>query len=56
MNILALGDIVGRAGRQALRQHLPALRKHLELDFIIANGENMAGGVGMTCDTIDEVL
>ena len=56
MNILALGDVVGKAGRLALKQRLPELRRELRLDFVLANGENMAGGVGMTSDTLDEVF
>lgn len=56
MNILALGDVVGRPGRLALRERLPALRRELHLDFVLANGENMAGGTGMTPDTLDEVF
>lgn len=56
MNILALGDVVGKAGRLALRERLPGFRKELGLDFVLVNGENMAGGVGMTPDTLDEVF
>ena len=56
MNILALGDVVGKAGRLALKQRLPELRRELRLDFVLANGENMAGGVGMTSDTLDEAF
>lgn len=56
MNILALGDVVGKPGRLALRERLPVLRRELRLDFVLANGENMAGGVGMTPDTLDEVF
>lgn len=46
--ILFLGDIVGEPGRKAVIEHLPALRKELHLDFIIVNGENAAGGRGIT--------
>lgn len=46
--ILFLGDIVGEPGRKAVIEHLPALRKELQLDFIIVNGENAAGGRGIT--------
>jgi len=48
MRLLFLGDIVGRAGRQAVFEHVPPLRKELALDFIIANCENAAGGFGVT--------
>ena len=48
LRILFLGDIVGEPGRKAVIEHLPALRKELDLDFIIVNGENAAGGRGIT--------
>ena len=48
MKILFCGDIVGRAGRDIVIQLLPDLRKRLELDFIIVNGENAANGFGIT--------
>jgi len=48
MNILFLGDIVGKPGRDALYAQLPGLRQSLKLDLVIANGENAAGGFGIT--------
>lgn len=48
MNILFLGDIIGKPGRDVVQAELPALRQSLELDFVIANGENAAGGFGLT--------
>jgi 2',3'-cyclic-nucleotide 2'-phosphodiesterase len=48
MRILFCGDVVGRSGRSALYEQLPALRRGLALDFVIANGENAAGGFGIT--------
>ena len=48
LRILFLGDIVGEPGRKAVIEHLPGLRKELQLDFIIVNGENAAGGRGIT--------
>jgi metallophosphoesterase (TIGR00282 family) len=48
MNILFLGDIVGRPGREAIAAHLPGLRSALNLDLVVANGENAAGGFGLT--------
>ncbi len=56
MRILALGDVVGRLGRHAIRDLLPNLKKKYELDFVIANGENSAGGVGITTSTLNELL
>ncbi|MDJ0950843.1 MAG: TIGR00282 family metallophosphoesterase [Alphaproteobacteria bacterium] len=48
MRILFCGDVVGRSGREAVLTHLPALRERLEPEFIIINGENAAGGFGIT--------
>jgi metallophosphoesterase (TIGR00282 family) len=48
MNILFLGDIVGKPGRDAVHAELAGLRQRLKLDFVIANGENAAGGFGLT--------
>jgi metallophosphoesterase (TIGR00282 family) len=48
MRILFLGDIIGRPGREVVAAELPALRDRLKLDIVIANGENAAGGFGLT--------
>lgn len=48
VRVLFLGDIIGRPGRKALEKHLPALIKKHSPTVIIANGENAAGGVGIT--------
>jgi metallophosphoesterase (TIGR00282 family) len=48
MNILFLGDIIGKPGRDVVHTELPRLRQNLKLDFVIANGENAAGGFGLT--------
>ncbi|MFB3103099.1 MAG: YmdB family metallophosphoesterase, partial [Alphaproteobacteria bacterium] len=48
MNILFCGDVVGRAGRDVVIELLPDLRRRLALDFVIVNGENAAGGFGIT--------
>ncbi|MCC5874641.1 MAG: TIGR00282 family metallophosphoesterase [Candidatus Sumerlaeia bacterium] len=48
MNVLFVGDIFGRPGRTAIRRLLPALRNELEVDLVIANCENSAGGKGVT--------
>ena len=48
MNILFLGDIVGKPGRDAVQAGLRGLRERLKLDLVIANGENAAGGFGLT--------
>lgn len=54
--ILCLGDVVGRPGRSALKQHLAALRRERGIGLIIANGENAAGGVGIDAGTADEIF
>jgi metallophosphoesterase (TIGR00282 family) len=55
-NILFLGDIVGKPGREGVRKFLPGLlNKHKPL-FTIINGENSAGGVGITPDIADDLL
>src|SRR5262245_24495096 len=48
LRILALGDIVGRPGRQIVHQKLPGVVRDKQIDFVIANGENIAGGSGIT--------
>jgi 2',3'-cyclic-nucleotide 2'-phosphodiesterase len=54
--ILFIGDIVGRAGRRALRELLPGLRAEFAPDFVVVNGENAAGGIGITPKEADELL
>ncbi len=56
MRILLIGDIVGRPGRQAVRQLLPRLRELHRLDVVVANGENAAGGFGITREVGEELL
>lgn len=56
MKILFFGDIVGRAGRQAIKQVLPQLKKEFEPDLVLANGENVAHGQGLTEEGIKEIL
>lgn len=53
MNILFIGDIVGKGGRRAIREVVPRLRKEYNCVFVIANGENMAGGGGMTAKCLN---
>ena len=48
MRILFIGDVVGKAGRVAIAQHLPGLVRDWQLDCTIINGENAAGGFGIT--------
>ena len=56
VKLLFIGDIVGKPGRKAVRYFLPRLRKSLGIDFVVANGENMAGGSGITPATASEVF
>jgi len=56
MLVLVIGDIIGKPGRQAVRQLLPELRQEHGLDLVIANVENAAGGLGVTPATASEVL
>ncbi len=50
MRILFLGDVMGRAGRKAIIEMLPRLRKDWRLDFVVVNGENATGGMGLSGD------
>lgn len=54
--ILFLGDIVGRPGREAVLRELPALRSQAQPRFIVVNGENAAAGVGITPEIADELF
>jgi calcineurin-like phosphoesterase len=56
MNFLFLGDIVGRAGRIAVIEKLPKIISDHKIDFVIANGENSAGGYGITPSICDELF
>jgi len=56
VRILFLGDIVGRAGREAVKRYLPDIRKAEELDIVVVNAENAAGGSGLTASIAEELL
>ncbi len=56
MRVLAIGDVFGRPGRDAVRALVPDLRRDLGIDFVIANGENAAGGRGITSAIANELL
>lgn len=55
MKIGCFGDVVGRPGREALSSALRRLRAEYRLDFVIVNGENAAGGIGIDGKTADEI-
>ena len=48
IKIIVIGDVVGRAGRKCLKELLPKLRSQFAADLVIVNGENTAGGFGIT--------
>lgn len=56
MKILVIGDIVGRPGRRVVHDTVRELRRQYKLDLVIANGENAAGGFGLTVTTATELL
>jgi 2',3'-cyclic-nucleotide 2'-phosphodiesterase len=56
MRLLFLGDMVGKTGRTAVWEKLPGLISDLKLDFVIVNGENAAGGFGITEDIYLETI
>jgi metallophosphoesterase (TIGR00282 family) len=55
LRILCLGDIVGRPGRQVVHQKLPALVRQHNVDLVIANAENIAGGSGITANLFHKI-
>ncbi len=56
MRLLFVGDVIGRSGRSAVLQYVPDLRARWNLDFVIVNGENAAGGFGVTEAILEEFL
>jgi len=55
VRILCLGDIVGRPGRQIVHQKLPALVRERQVDLVVANAENIAGGSGITANLFHKI-
>jgi len=56
MKILFIGDIVGSPGRRAVKELIPVIKKREKADFVIANGENAAGGSGLTPRLAEELF
>ena len=56
MNILIIGDIVGLSGVNKVKEILPKLKKENNIDFVIANGENSADGMGITSKIFKELI
>jgi metallophosphoesterase (TIGR00282 family) len=56
LKILAIGDIIGKPGRNAVKEILPALCDEHNIDLVIGNGENAAGGLGLTLSTAEDLF
>ena len=56
MNILFVGDVFGKPGREALLRWLPGFREDQAVDFVIVNGENAANGAGITSKIAERLL
>src|SRR4051812_24292395 len=56
MRLAFFGDVVGKAGREALADHLPGLKRNLALEFVCINAENAAAGFGITEATARELF
>jgi len=56
IKVLFFGDVYGRAGREAVKGSMPSLKKKYKPDLIVANGENLAHGFGLTQKTLDELI
>src|SRR5438876_3939465 len=56
VKVLFIADIVGQPGRRAVKELLPKLRQEHGLDLVVANGENAAGGSGITVKTAEEIF
>jgi metallophosphoesterase (TIGR00282 family) len=56
LNILFIGDVVGKPGRQLLRRHLDRIVDGETIDFVVANAENAAGGFGITPEVAEELF
>ena len=55
MKILAVGDLVGESGVRKLKEMLPNIRKEKQIDFVIVNAENSAGGMGITTKIFNDL-
>lgn len=56
MNVLILGDVVGKPGRKACTRLIPLIKEKEGIHFTVANGENLAGGSSVTPETVDELF
>ncbi|MBR2216528.1 MAG: TIGR00282 family metallophosphoesterase [Selenomonadaceae bacterium] len=55
MRIMFVGDVVGRSGRRLFAKYTPGLKREKKLDLVVVNGENVAGGNGLTKNTLEEL-
>lgn len=55
LKFLIVGDVCGRPGREAFRKYVPELKKEHNIDVVVVNGENIAGGRGISRKTLDEI-
>jgi metallophosphoesterase (TIGR00282 family) len=56
LRVLFIGDIVGRPGRNTVKHFLPLIKQEDDIDFVVANGENLSGGKGMTFENYEEMI
>jgi calcineurin-like phosphoesterase len=56
MLVLAVGDVIGKPGREAVSELLPGLKEQYGIDLVVANAENVAGGLGVTPNTATKLL
>ena len=56
MRILAVGDLIGESGVKKLKEILPKIKKEEKIDFVVTNGENSAGGMGITEKNFRDIL
>jgi metallophosphoesterase (TIGR00282 family) len=56
VRVLMIGDLIGKPGRVAVEHVLPSLREERGIDFVTVNGENVAGGMGLTISTAESLL
>ncbi len=56
MNFLIIGDVIGKPGRHAVHNCMARVKTDYSIDFVVANGENLAGGSGIQPDTFRQIL
>ena len=56
LRVLMIGDLIGKPGRQTMERELAGLRADRGIDLVTANGENLAGGMGLTMSTANALF